>query len=87
MASLKSISAKGEVIITFSEEMNVPPLNVIKATKVTLKGRVVPALELEIKAGFYSEVDNLTFSYNITENPFKLIYQLHCSADCLSIEL
>jgi hypothetical protein len=78
VASLKSISAKGEVIITFSEEMNVPPLNVIKATKVTLKGRVVPALELEIKAGFYSEVDNLTFSYNITSYTARqIVFQLN----------
>lgn len=66
VAQLKSISNKGEVIITFSEEMFVPPLNVIKATEVTLNGRIVPALELVIGAGFYSEAANLTFSYNIT---------------------
>ncbi len=54
-----------------------PPLNVIRATKVTLKGRTVPALELVIGAGYYSEADNLTFSYNITSYTARqIVFQL-----------
>ncbi len=57
--------------------MNVPPLNIIKATKVTLNGRIVPALELVIGAGFYSEAANLTFSYNITSYTARqIVFQI-----------
>lgn len=64
--SIDSLSKSGELLIIFDQIMNVPPLEIIRGQKVLVKGKKVPALELKLKPGYYSDPDNLTFSYNIT---------------------
>jgi hypothetical protein len=66
VATLSKITKSGDVQIIFSQNMNVPFVEVMKTTLVKKDGQWVPALELIIAPGYYSMPGNLTFTYNIT---------------------
>lgn len=58
--------------------MSNPPLSVIMAQQVVVNGAVLPALELKLKPGYYSDPSNLTFSYNITAiTPLTITVQIY----------
>jgi hypothetical protein len=58
--------------------MSNPPLSVIMAQQVVVNGELVPALELKLKPGYYSDPMNLTFSYNITAiTPLTISLQIY----------
>lgn len=46
--------------------MSVPPLSAIQNATITMNSKVVPALEVIIIPGYYSDPKMLKFNYTIT---------------------
>jgi len=70
-AYIKSISKEGEVILRFTKPMVVAPLDFIISSTVEVNNQKVPVIFLSINPGYYSNTDDLTFTYNITSYTAK----------------
>lgn len=61
------ISNTGTAEITFNFRMVVPTLYDMQSATVEIDGQILPAIALKVKPGYYSDVNSLNFTYNITD--------------------
>ena len=65
---LQYIDQSGEVRISFNRDMNViPKLEMVTEGTIIVDGVEYPVLEVEVINGFYSDPENLKFSWKVKE--------------------
>ena len=66
------LSRNGEVVITFDQIMVVSNLSIIQNSTI-LDGKTVPIIELLVKPGYYSNLTDLNFTYQIVDYTSRTI--------------